>query len=342
MAKQDQQTPYLVQPAPDVLLVGAESLLGKEVREVLESSGLPAKIQLISVEEEGGILTVKGDEPIVMGPLGLQDLSGGKVVVLAGSPESSAQAWERAQSLDPRPTIVDVTGALDNKSGAQLRAPMAETQTPASTSVQVIAHPAAIVLATFLKHLHKAGPIRRSVIEIFEPASERGQRGLDELQQQTVGLLSFQKLKKEVYDTQLSFNMLAQFGSEAPLPLAVIQARIDGHLISLLSLPEDPPPPSIRLIQAPVFHGYTFSAFVEFERNPGVEAVSKALQSNNIEVRRSDQEPPSNVGMAGQNGIAAGNIVIDNHETRACWFWVVADNLRVAAENTVQVVRESL
>lgn len=341
MARHREHTPHLVQQMPTVLLVGAESLLGKEVRERLEISSIPAQIKLISVEEEGGILTVKEGEPIVIGPLGLQDLDGGKVVVLAGTPESSAQAFERVQTLNPRPMIVDVTGALDNKPGAQLRAPLAELHAHASSAIQLIAHPAAIVLALFLKRLQQAGMIHRSVIEIFEPASERGQRGLDELQQQTVGLLAFQKLKKEVYDAQASFNMLAQFGSDAPLSLAEIEARIDRQLTGLLSSPDDPPVPSLRLIQAPVFHGYSFSAFVEFEKNPGVEALSKALASSSIELRRSDQEPPSNVGAAGQSGIAVGNIVMDRHDSRACWFWIVADNLRIAADNAVQVVAQA-
>ena len=60
--------------------------------------------------------------------------------------------------------------------------------------MQTIAHPAAIAIALLLTHLQKAGAIRRSVIEIFEPVSERGKAGIDELQKQTVALLSFKPL----------------------------------------------------------------------------------------------------------------------------------------------------
>src|SRR5207302_1049120 len=117
---------------------------------------------------------------------------------------------------------------------------------------------------------------------------------------------------------------LAQFGSEAPKSLAEIELKIERHLASLLAFDSNPPPmPSLRLIQVPVFHGYSMSVWIEFEQNPGVEALSEALASDAIDVRRADQESPTNVGAAGQNGIAVGGIAVDRNDPRACWFWIV-------------------
>jgi len=48
------------------------------------------------------------------------------------------------------------------------------------------------------------------------------------------------------------------------------------------------------------------------------------------------------VSHAGQSGIAVGAIAEDRNNPDACWFWVVADNLRLAAENAVAVAREFL
>jgi aspartate-semialdehyde dehydrogenase len=178
------------------------------------------------------------------------------------------------------------------------------------------------------------------VVHVFEPASERGQRGLDELQQQTVGVLSFKKLKTDVFDTQLAFNMLPRYGEEALEPLEGVEQRIEKHLASLLNSWPGIPMPSLRLIQAPVFHGHSISAWVEFEENPGAEALAKALDREGIDVRPED--PPSNAGIAGQSGVSAGAIVVDHNQPRACWFWLVSDNFRLAAENAVAVARETL
>jgi aspartate-semialdehyde dehydrogenase len=184
------------------------------------------------------------------------------------------------------------------------------------------------------------------LVHIFEPASERGQAGIEELQQQTVSLLSFKSMPKKVFDQQLSFNMLARYGEDAPMPLDTAELRIERHLATLLSrLPRAGAPPvmpSLRLVQAPVFHGYSMSLWVEFENSPGVEAVESALVDAHIDVRGSDLEPPTSTGAAGQSGISIGGVAMDRNAPQACWLWLTADNLRLAAENAVAVARQFL
>jgi aspartate-semialdehyde dehydrogenase len=163
-----------------------------------------------------------------------------------------------------------------------------------------------------------------------------------ELQQQTVSLLSFKNLPKGVFDAQLSFNLLARYGEEAPVSLEESELRIERHLASLLALPGDgegAPMPSLRLIQAPVFHGYSFSAWVEFVDAPDMEALESSLSIPAIEVRGGVFDPPTNVGQAGQGGIAVGAITPDRNHAEAAWLWFVADNVRLAAENAVAVAR---
>ena len=75
--------------------------------------------------------------------------------------------------------------------------------------------------------------------------------------------------------------------------------------------------PSLRLIQAPVFHGHSFSIWVEFEENPGAEELASSLSEAGIDVRPDD--PPSNAGIAGVSGLSVGAIVRDPNQARACW-----------------------
>ncbi len=332
-----------------IAIVGGESLLGKEVHELLETRKAPAILKLVAAVEvedapkgAASILTRGADEPLVMASIELADLGSARVVILAGSKASSEKAYEKIRGAEPAPTAIDVSGGLEDLAEARLRAPMVEPPGfDAKGGVQTIAHPAAIALALLVTHLQKAGAIRRSVVEIFEPVSERGQAGIQELQKQAVALLSFKPLPKDIFDAQVSFNMLSQYGSDAPLSLEDIEQKIDRHLASLLAV-GGAPMPSLRLIQAPVFHGYSISAWVEFEENPGMDAIFQALASAHIDVRTRDHEPPTNVGVAGQGGITVGSITQDRNQPRAWWFWVVADNLQIAAENTWEVVREYL
>jgi aspartate-semialdehyde dehydrogenase len=323
-------------------VVGGDSLLGKELRELIDNKHLPAQVKLIAAAAETvGILTAQQGEPAVMTALQADDIKAARIALLAGPAEASRKAYELAGG-GATTIFVDASGALEDNPLARLRAPMVEPERGGAGKLQVIAHPAAIALAVFLRRLRQQAAIRRCIAVIFEPASERGQAGLDELQQQTVGLLSFQKLKKAVYDAQVSFNMLPQYGEDAPRSLEEIELTIDRHLASLLSQLDGVPMPSLRVVQAPVFHGYSFEIWVEFEQSPDLGAIAKGLAGDPIDVRPRDLEPPTNAGIAGQSGISVGAITADRNEARACWFWVVADNLRITGDNAVEVVRELL
>jgi aspartate-semialdehyde dehydrogenase len=321
-----------------VALVGGDSLLGRELRDVLGESKPAPAIELISASAENATMLGSDEEEILaLTPLTAQSLTGARVAFLAGSPASS----RRALRLNPAdgPVLVDLTAALEDQPHARLRAPSAEVtrSLPQPGIIHVIAHPASIAAAMLLASLSKAAPIQRSVIHIFEPASERGKKGLDELRQQTVGVLTFQKLKTDVFDSQLSFAMLARYGEEALEPLESVEQRIEKHLASLLASYPGIPMPSLRLIQAPVFHGHSFSVWVEFAENPGPGEITRVLQAASIDVRPDD--PPSNANIAGHHGLSAGAIAPDANHPRAYWLWMVADNLKLSAENAVSVAR---
>jgi len=328
---------------PTLAIVGGESLLGKEVRELLESKSLGVTIKLIAgeAEDDSSIIAAGHDEPVVINSIQMADLAAARIVVLAGTRESSRKAYEQVQPAAPAPVLIDLNADLEDQPGARLRAPMAEASGVDRTGgVQVIAHPAAIAIATFLVHLSKAGVIRRVIIDIFEPASERGQSGIDELQKQTVALLSFKSVPKEVFDAQVAFNLTPEYGSDSVHKLADVEARVDRHLASLLAAAKNVPMPSFKVIHAPVFHGYCASIWAEFGEKQDAAAIVAALTSSDVDVRIDDQEPPTNVGVAGQSGITVGAITPDRNQPRAVWFWLAADNLRIAAENAVEVVRE--
>lgn len=329
-----------------VAVVGGDSLLGREIREMAENYIPGARMKLIGAdEEEGGmVLSAEGGEAVVITQVDEDVLGKAQVAVLAGTVNASRKAYGLIAKWPKRPAIVDLTYTLEENEHARLRAPMAEPAgyTPEQGAIHVVAQPAAIALALLFGRLHAAHPIRRAVVQVFEPASERGQRGLNELQQQTTGLLTFQKLEKAVYDEQVSFNMLSRYGSEAPLSLGDIELRIDRHLATLLSRFGHVPMPSLRLVQAPVFHGYTFSVWVEFESNPGTAALARSLAGKLIEVRTGEEEPPTNVGATGQQGLLVGSLEADRNNPQAAWLWAAADNLHLMAENGLMVTQSLL
>jgi aspartate-semialdehyde dehydrogenase len=327
-------------------LVGGETLLGHEITEVFKRSSEKSeiKIQLYAASGEGNFAEEDG-EAVYREPLDQRALEAQQAVLFAGNAEGAERAYQlikarRNQHL-PSPVLVDCTGVLDSKPEARICAPLLDDVSTTGAWLLVLAHPAATSLALVLSQLSSLLTVQRTVADIFEPASERGRRGINELQQQTLGLLAFKSLEKAVFDAQLSFNLLPAYGEEAAQSLESVEQRIETHLATLLGRAPSKtilPLPSMRLIQAPVFHGYSMSVWIEFGRNLSVEEVKSALVSAQVEVRAAGEEVPTNVDIAAQSGIQVGDIRVDRNNPRAVWIWLVVDNLRWTADSTEELL----
>ena len=316
--------------------------MARELRELLSEIQPRLDIRLVSGEPDSTEIARDAEgESQLIAPLDENVFNECKAVFLAGSLETALRAI-RLSSVH-KPALIDLAGVLEDHPQARLRAPQLENGEGRHTeSIHVIAHPAAIALAMLFNRIAPRFPIERSVVEVFQPASELGQKGLTELQTQTVNLLAFKALPKDIYDVQVSFNLLAEYGSESTHSLEAVEAKIDRHLATLLLISSHAAMPSLRLIQAPVFHGYTCSLWMQFEKAPGVEALEEAIACAQIEVRRSTEEAPNNVGVAGESGLIAGGIRADRNHPRAYWLWLVTDNLRLLADTAVSVAKEYL
>ena len=327
---------------PVVSIVGADSILGRELKDLIFLKKLQWSVRPFSSGDAvAGIPSKEKDEALeILTALDKDTLAASAIVFLAGTPDSSRKAWRLQSKLKKKPLLIDLSHTLEDEPQARLLDTAPDLYDP--DLVYVAVQPAAAVLAAFLRTIHAQSPIEKAVVTVFEPASERGERGVNELQQQTIGLLSFRNVPKDLFDSQLTFTMLASYGAESPLSLADIELRIDRHLASLLSREVDIPMPSLRLIQAPVFHGYSFSVWVQFAKDTPVKALESALERSGADVRGADLEPPNNVGVAGQSGYAAGAIEPDRNHPKAFWFWLAADNARVAADTGLAIAAKRI
>lgn len=317
-----------------VAIVGAETLIGRELQEVLGQTGAGIEIVTFAATGEGNFGEEEG-EAVYVQPLTAASLQDVQAVLIAGSQAGALKAYELAKQAGGRPIVIDCTGELEDRPEARIVAPLLGDALPESSWLQIIAQPSAGALALVLTRLAGYRPIQRAIAHIFEPASERGKRGVTELHQQTVSLLSFKGLDRDIFDAQLSFNLLPQYGEEAPIKLAAVERRIERDFATIIgnqTKRQIVPIPSLRLIQAPVFHGYSVSIWVEFQEVISVQALGEKLASAQIEVRSETEEAPNAVGAAGQSGLIAGDIRADTNNARAAWLWVVGDNLRIIAD----------
>ena len=197
----------------------------------------------------------------------------------------------------------------------------------------MVAHPAAVTLALLVARAAKAAQVRRVACTILQPASEQGQKGMDELHEQTVNLLSFQELPKNVFDTQVAFNLVENYGPNASPTLQSIRQRILKHYDRIAG--PNALKPSLQLIQAPIFHGHAFSIYLEMEEPIALGDLSQALAGEHVTLARQAEDSPSNVNAAGQGDILI-SLARDENNPNAVWMWAAADNLRIAAVTAVE------
>jgi aspartate-semialdehyde dehydrogenase len=319
-----------------IAVIGGETLLGGELKEVFEAQLKTAFVTAYASTGEGSFGQKEG-EAVYLDPLDSKAVAASGAIVAAGAAAGSLKAYSLAKALKGKVAVIDCAGHLEQEPEARILAPVPGEANPKDGWLFITAQPAAAAIAETLGRLSRWRPIARSVVTVFEPASERGKTGAGELHQQTSSLLAFRGLDKEVFDAQLGFNLLPQYGPAAPLKLQAVERRIERHVAILLG--KALPLPSLRLIQVPVFHAYSISFWIEFAKDITVSELGQALASAQIEVREANQEVPNSIGAAGQSGLIAGDIRIDRNNPRAAWVWVVCDNLRITADIAVTLLR---
>jgi aspartate-semialdehyde dehydrogenase len=315
-----------------IAVVGASSLLGKEIGdEIAESPLAVANTILLDTEEAGGTLEAMGDEAAFLQTLEPASLENLDVAIFADT-KMLREFGQTARAMGA--AVVDVTGS-DFDTAAPVRSPLVGDSTPLdleANSVRV-AHPVATMLALVLGLAAKAGELRSAAATVLQPASENGRAALDELQQQSINLLSFQAVPTEEFDAQVAFNLLPTFGEAARNPLAASENRI---LRDLKALSAELPQPVLQLIQAPVFHGFGVSLFLEFDQPLAPGALLAAMTSEYIDI--TGEEPPSNISSAGQGRVLLQIKPAADNARYA--LWMTADNLKLTARTAVACALE--
>jgi aspartate-semialdehyde dehydrogenase len=328
-----------------VAIVGASSLLGKELKQVLEDRRFPAiDVQLLDTSVMPGTLTEAGGEPTFIRSVDEDSFEGARFAFFAGSAADTEQNWRAAQRAGA--TVIDLTGcAAVSPSTAWIPAltsvlpPPSRNGSRTEPNYAISSPSAAVIIAcTLAAGLAQFRP-QRIIALLFPSVSERDQAGIDELESQTASLLSFREIGRQVFDAQVAFNLLAHYGAASKPRLADVRAAIARDVAAYLDGRVSPP--AIQLLQAPVFYGYAFAAYADFGSNVATsEAISASFASVGAKNVAADDPSPDNVSVAGESQIHLGPIAADPNVAGGVWLWGVADHLRLAASNAVRIAEE--
>ena len=143
-------------------IVGAGTLKGKEVAEVLGDRNFPSlDIKLLDDNDSLGQLESVGDEVSFIQSVRSEQFEKIDFTFFASDQECTRQNWKKAQAAGS--AIVDLSYALEDEPDADVKSPWIQRQlgqmlTPElQPGPAVVAHPAAVVLALLLLRIQKAG-----------------------------------------------------------------------------------------------------------------------------------------------------------------------------------------
>lgn len=323
------------------VVVGASTLLGRELIEELNTSERAWDLRLTDTGDSSGQLVAGSDEALVIQPLSPDVFDACDAAFFAAKSQTTRAHWREAKTAGA--TVIDLTSTLEAEPGATVWSPWIPASTVPSTNAPIIipAHPVAVMLGLVSSRLAAASGRVHLAATVLEPASQQGREGLDELHQQTVSLLGFQPLPQEVYGTQVAFNLRIGVGESAKVDMGTIASTIRRHLKAITgeSISSSV---TLQLVQAPVFHGYTMSVYVVLPASVDATAIRRALNGGVVHLTNPHEEAPSNQSVAQESGIeiALGEESSITDDTRGYWLWIAADNLKLTARHAVACAEE--
>jgi aspartate-semialdehyde dehydrogenase len=320
-----------------IVIAGASSLLGAELRTVLGDSRFAGEdFALVDEPIVAGTLTEAGGEPAVIQPVeeGSFNRAGG--VVFAGSREFTRA--NLAAALGAGAKVIDLSGEVASREDGFAWFPKLDwlRGREFNTGAKMFAVPSAIATAAAALELalSRVG-LRRIMVTGFEPVSEAGPAGIEELETQTAQLLSFQGVGQPVFDTQVACNMLDRFGPGSSHKLSAIRERVRGEVRACVE--GKSAMPSIQVVHAPVFYGSVFSATGVFDPGCDVEKISNACAHAGFTMLGDGEAGPSNTSVAGSKTIQLATPEQDAANRETWWFWGAADNMHLPASNAVKL-----
>lgn len=310
-----------------VAILSPATLLGREVRDLLEGRGLADDLDLLSAdEEEVGTVTESRGAATLVAAATAEALADADLVFACGPLEVDEPLVE-ARPEGATAILLSPSATVDH--GQPVVAGV-NPEAAAAGAVLLSPHPAAISLAHLLAPLGGLG-LEGATATVVLPVSMIGDRGLEDLLEQTRDLLAMTgEQRPSVFDRQLAFNLY-------PAPEA--GGGLAELVRAVLALPA---PLAIHPLQGAVFHGVAVSLFVRFEEDPGLERVREALAGQeHVAMHDVDAEggaPPGPTAAAAREEILVGSIHSAAGAPGGYWIWAVMDNLtRGGALNAVEI-----
>ncbi len=324
----------------DVAVIGATSIVGEAVLEILDEREFPVgKLFALGEGSQIGKTVSLGAQDVDVEDLASFDFSKVRVALFASTAAAATAHVPRAVAagcvvIDGSPEFrldADVPLVVPEINAASMARHKGIIASPACTSIQ-------LMLA--LKPLHDAAGIERINVVSCQSVSGTGREGVEELAKQTADLLNFREAQPKVYPKQIAFNLIPQVG--AFLDDGRTQDEADIVLESHKILGDSSISINATAIRVPVLYGH--SAAVHIQTRSEISAqqargiLSRSAGITVIDEPRNGAYPTPATDISGKDDVFVGRIREDRSQGKGLNLWLVTDNARKgSALNIVQI-----
>src|SRR5712671_4852881 len=327
-----------------VAVAGATGAVGREMLKVLEEREFPVAelVPLASERSEGQKLPFRGEE-LTVRRLKPESFEGVDIALF--SPGAAVSREFAPYAARAGAVVVDNSSAFRMDADVPLVVPEVN---PRAVELavrpggrRIVANPncSTIQLVVVLKPLHDAAGLERVVVSTYQSVSGAGQKGIDELQEQSRALFNLAEATPKKFPHRIAFNLLPEIGPANSNGYTEEEMKMVNETRKIMGLPGLPV--SATCVRVPVFYCHSEAANLFFQQplapDEARRILGKAPGVKVVDDLREHIYPMPILG-AGDDDTLVGRIRTDLSGPNGLALFVVSDNLRKgAATNAVQI-----
>ena len=322
-----------------VAVVGATGNVGREMLSILDERKFPVdEIFALASSKSKGNTVGFGKKEIIVEDLSEFDFSKADIALFSAGGKISNEYAPKA--ADKGCVVIDNSSKFRMDEDIPLIVPEVNAdQIPDYKERKIIANPncSTIQMVVALKPLYDLSKIKRVIVSSYQSTSGAGKEAMEELFGQTKGIFSNSPVDPNIFQKQISFNVIPQIGSFESSGYTEEEEKMINETKKILD-------PNINVsatcVRVPTFIGHAESINIEFEEYVSSEDAVKALSDApgcNVESFGSE-EYMTPVECVGDDATFISRVRNDDSIKNGLNLWVVSDNLRKgAALNAIQI-----
>lgn len=318
-------------------VTSAAGPVGQAVRSALAERRVPIEtLKLLDRASDEAIISEYAGAPILIGALEDDSLEDRDVVFVCGGDEEGTRCLTLARGNGA--LLVDLSGAAGREAGSPVIGLTVNAAVLDGAPATVGApHAIALALASAIAPIDATWSVEQASAVVLRPVSDFGELGIEELHRQTISLMNFTDIPKQIFGRQLAFNVIADPAAHASAEETALAGRISRETGAILGWSE--PRLAVRLLIAPIFHGHAAFVHVRTRERLPLSGLGEVLAgSPGLTARSARKGPFTPVETTEAEAGLVAEATLDGVGDHGLWLSLVGAHLREsAAENAVEI-----